>query len=126
MVQKDSYQETCLVLNLTREKVVTYNSEGCLIELFPIDRIMEYPKNISIKAILVEDGYYDSLTSAERRLNNFVRIRSRSKGRNEKDIVTIESRTRRTFSGKLLRVFPASKSLYREFDPDNIVHQVID
>ena len=126
MVQKDSYQETCLVLNLTREKVVTYNSEGCLIDLFHIDRIMEYPKNISIKAILVEDSYYDSLTSAEQRLNNFVRIRNRSKGRNEKDIVTIESRTRRTSSGELLRVFPASKSLYREFDPDNIVHQVID
>ena len=87
---------------------------------------MEYPKNISIKAILVEDSYYDSLTSAEQRLNNFVRIRNRSKGRNEKDIVTIESRTRRTSSGELLRVFPASKSLYREFDPDNIVHQVID
>lgn len=115
-----------IVVNLTGKKVTAYNNEGNLIELLPVDKMMDFPSRLYQTAILVDDAFYNSLGLSEKENSAFVRIKETAKGRNNIEVSTLESCTTRGEHEDFIRVFPASSSEYEKFDPDSIVHHLID
>ena len=119
--------ESKLIVNATDRKVIAYNSEGSLIELFPVDKIMEYPQNVSNKALLVDESFYQSLDFDERRLTEYVKTSGKpSVGRDGIKIHTFTSWDRKGENNEPIRIYPESIDFYQRFDPNCLIHRFLD
>jgi len=119
--------ESKLIVNATDRKVIAYNSEGSLIELFPVDKIMEYPQNVSNKALLVDESVYQSLDFDERRLTEYVKTSGKpSVGRDGIKIHTFTSWDRKDKDDEPIRIYPESIDFYQRFDPNGLIHRFLD
>jgi|GEM_PF-5429737 len=119
--------ESKLIVNATDRKVIAYNSEGSLIELFPVDKIMEYPQNVSNKALLVDESVYQSLDFDERCLTEYVKTSGKpSVGRDGIKIHTFTSWDRKDKDDEPIRIYPESIDFYQRFDPNGLIHRFLD
>ncbi|MDO4967559.1 MAG: hypothetical protein Q4E70_02215 [Candidatus Saccharibacteria bacterium] len=119
--------ESKLIVNATDRKVIAYNSEGSLIELFPVDKIMEYPQNVSNKALLVDESFYQSLDFDKRRLTEYVKMSGKpSVGRDGIKIHAFTSWDRKDEDDEPIRIYPESIDFYQRFDPNGLIHRFLD
>ena len=119
--------ESKLIVNATDKKVITYNSEGSLIELFPVGKIMDFPQNAFDKALLVDESSYEDLLYNNRHLAEYVKISGEPAiGRDGIEVHAFVSLDRKDEDNKSIRIYPESISSYRQFDPSGLIHRFLD
>lgn len=114
-----------VVFNLTREPIVTYNKEGDLIKLLPVENLLELSELADTSAaLIVPDSFYENLTYRERMDKDYVHISRVASGRNGVQIVKLE-----TFNhdevGRSAQVVPAEAAMYRNADNMGITYKIL-